>query len=771
MRLPLPAPLSRRPAPTRSRSASRRLGLNVLLAFGLGLTACETEMSPQDEAGRAGDGRQEAAGPAPADPSEPGSQAAVDDGGGGDPDGRGGASSLAPAEARPPLPPEATRLAVAQAALAEGEPAAALALVLGTPAAALTPAAATPSHPLAPASTGDAGGSRETPGPSAGADAAADSSRPPPGARPGPPLGGPALDEALRRLPPVAIRLYAQALSAAGRPRGAAQAWETLAQALPALADRFWLEAGSAHFKAGDDAAALRAFDAALASQAAGPERSADQRSLAQLRRGNALLRLGRAAEALRAYGAAELPEASEMARAQAMAGAIAAQLAAGRPDEAAALRLRLLRELPGSPLAPTALARLKEAGIAVPPLDEARVLAAAGDTEAATTLEALDPPASPAPADAASFLRAARAGDGGAWFRAGWAAWRQGLPGEAQAAWEEGLAALGEDARSAARVAQLHHWAGRAAAAQGDASAAAVHRGLAEATAPLSPYGLLARALRQGGDLAQSEPLAAIVPEGPASAEAGELDEARAAIAPDLARAEAWLLLLEPEAAEQALAGSLERLKAAGGRGDAAGLAGLARAADGLELRTITQLAGAAAIEAAAPGRLEDVDLRLLALAYPRRHHAAALQRAAREAGLPPELLLALVRQESRFREDAVSHLGALGLTQMMPDTGRQVAGWLGEADFDPRQLLDPYRSLRYGAAYLDWVLERYGGRLWPALAAYNAGPGPVDRWLAASGGEMDVFLETIDYPETAAYLRGTAVGMALYRWQATGP
>ena len=86
---------------------------------------------------------------------------------------------------------------------------------------------------------------------------------------------------------------------------------------------------------------------------------------------------------------------------------------------------------------------------------------------------------------------------------------------------------------------------------------------------------------------------------------------------------------------------------------------------------------------------------------------------------------------------------------------------------DCQPDDLRDPATALRYGAHYLAWLLERYDGRAWPALAAYNAGPGPVDDWLAASEGDMDDFLERIDYPETASYLRKVAAGSAAYRWR----
>jgi soluble lytic murein transglycosylase-like protein len=100
--------------------------------------------------------------------------------------------------------------------------------------------------------------------------------------------------------------------------------------------------------------------------------------------------------------------------------------------------------------------------------------------------------------------------------------------------------------------------------------------------------------------------------------------------------------------------------------------------------------------------------DLRALATAAARRH------------GLDPALVLALVQVESAFRPDAVSPKGARGLTQLMPGTARE----MGVTD-----VLDPEQNLDGGARYLSWLLSRYGGDLRRALAAYNAGPGAVDR------------------------------------------
>ncbi len=113
----------------------------------------------------------------------------------------------------------------------------------------------------------------------------------------------------------------------------------------------------------------------------------------------------------------------------------------------------------------------------------------------------------------------------------------------------------------------------------------------------------------------------------------------------------------------------------------------------------------------------------------------AALITQVAQAHGLPPSLLTALVRQESGFDPHARSSAGAMGLTQLMPGT----AASLGVAD-----PWDPSENLNAGAAYLAGLLQRYGGNVSLALAAYNAGPGAVSRW----GGVPP-------YPETQAYVR----------------
>ncbi len=100
-------------------------------------------------------------------------------------------------------------------------------------------------------------------------------------------------------------------------------------------------------------------------------------------------------------------------------------------------------------------------------------------------------------------------------------------------------------------------------------------------------------------------------------------------------------------------------------------------------------------------------------------QQYAAKIAELAERFDLSPSLLEALVWQESRWRENAVSHAGARGLAQLMPGTAR----YLGVNPDDPMQ------NLEGGARYLREQLDRFDGDLEKALAAYNAGPGRVIR------------------------------------------
>jgi soluble lytic murein transglycosylase-like protein len=117
----------------------------------------------------------------------------------------------------------------------------------------------------------------------------------------------------------------------------------------------------------------------------------------------------------------------------------------------------------------------------------------------------------------------------------------------------------------------------------------------------------------------------------------------------------------------------------------------------------------------------------------------------AAQRNGIDPALLAGLVRQESNFHANAVSPAGARGLTQLMPGT----ATGLGVADPS-----DPAQALEGGARYLKQQLDAFGGDVTKALAAYNAGPGAVQRY----GGVPP-------YAETQAYVSKVQAFAAAYR------
>ncbi len=123
------------------------------------------------------------------------------------------------------------------------------------------------------------------------------------------------------------------------------------------------------------------------------------------------------------------------------------------------------------------------------------------------------------------------------------------------------------------------------------------------------------------------------------------------------------------------------------------------------------------------------------------RRHHTglpaadvgrlvAAIAAESERYGIPPSLVLGVIQIESGFYNFAVSHKGAMGLMQLMPETGRSLAGQLGIPWRGPETLFDPLVNVRLGIHYLAWLEARFG-RMEVALAAYNWGPGRIGRRL----------------------------------------
>jgi soluble lytic murein transglycosylase len=129
------------------------------------------------------------------------------------------------------------------------------------------------------------------------------------------------------------------------------------------------------------------------------------------------------------------------------------------------------------------------------------------------------------------------------------------------------------------------------------------------------------------------------------------------------------------------------------------------------------------------------------------------------------------VIRQESVFKPNAVSYVGALGLMQLMPSTGLSVGARIGLALDDPEDLLDPKTNLRVGSAYLGSLLQHFDGSEAMATAAYNAGENRVDDWRPESGAlPADVWIDTIPYSETRNYVRRVMAHSVLFDWRLNG-
>lgn len=145
------------------------------------------------------------------------------------------------------------------------------------------------------------------------------------------------------------------------------------------------------------------------------------------------------------------------------------------------------------------------------------------------------------------------------------------------------------------------------------------------------------------------------------------------------------------------------------------------------------------------------------------------AVLKAAEEHGVDPNLLYAVMRVESIYNPRIISHVGAVGLMQIMPRTGRLIASSLGEVDFEVSDLLEPETNIRFAAWYLASLIRRFDGRLPLAIASYNGGPHNVRLWLQSwpKNMPMDAFLEHIPFGQTHRYVRRVLTHFAAYRAQ----
>jgi soluble lytic murein transglycosylase len=145
---------------------------------------------------------------------------------------------------------------------------------------------------------------------------------------------------------------------------------------------------------------------------------------------------------------------------------------------------------------------------------------------------------------------------------------------------------------------------------------------------------------------------------------------------------------------------------------------------------------------------------------------YRAVIDTAAEGAGLDPRLLAAVIRTESGFRRDAASPAQALGLMQIEPGTGAWIAAKTGDAGYSTLDLMDPVVNIRMGAWYLSELRRQLGGRTLAAVAAYNAGPAVVGRWLAGGGWSGQASdANRIPFGETRAFVQRVLSSYRMYR------
>ncbi len=139
--------------------------------------------------------------------------------------------------------------------------------------------------------------------------------------------------------------------------------------------------------------------------------------------------------------------------------------------------------------------------------------------------------------------------------------------------------------------------------------------------------------------------------------------------------------------------------------------------------------------------------------------------------ARISPTWAYGIARSESLFMRDVRSRAGAIGLMQLMPATGKEVARDMRLPYSGVVTLTNPESNIRLGTSYLGRMAERYSGNQVLATAAYNAGPHRVDKWLPESGSlDARVWIENIPFNETRKYVKRVLSAQAIFHWRMTG-
>lgn len=151
---------------------------------------------------------------------------------------------------------------------------------------------------------------------------------------------------------------------------------------------------------------------------------------------------------------------------------------------------------------------------------------------------------------------------------------------------------------------------------------------------------------------------------------------------------------------------------------------------------------------------------------------HREHLVREAKNRDIHSSWVFAVTRQESAFMADAKSHVGAMGLMQLMPATAKETAKRFGIPLSSPQLAYRPEVNIQLGAAYLSQIYGQFNGNRVLASAAYNAGPGRVRQWLrGADHLSYDVWIENIPFDETRQYVQNVLSYSVIYGEKLNAP
>ncbi|MBU0672979.1 MAG: transglycosylase SLT domain-containing protein [Candidatus Margulisbacteria bacterium] len=152
--------------------------------------------------------------------------------------------------------------------------------------------------------------------------------------------------------------------------------------------------------------------------------------------------------------------------------------------------------------------------------------------------------------------------------------------------------------------------------------------------------------------------------------------------------------------------------------------------------------------------GSLAGIDPRLWRFSYPRGYWSY-VEKYSKMYGLDPHLTYAVIREESRFKSQALSRSRAHGLMQIIPSTGRSISRDLG-LSYSRWNMYDPRINIQMGTYYLAGLIRRFNGNISLALAGYNGGPVRVEKWLKKyQQFDLDEFVEDIPLWETRNYVK----------------